>query len=106
MRIFRIAHALACLLRALPVAGQSPFPEDRIDLTRTTFVLHEQPANFALYGWASQWTASTVALYEKKTVIFKWDFADGTVAYSQNGGTLGGFAALGYAGSNGSTNLE
>jgi len=84
----------------------SDYTEDRIQISQTSFVLHDK--DIAEFQWASEWTHTTAYAYPDKTAIYLWKFKDGSKAYSHQGdfliGDLG--KATGYLITGQSANLE
>jgi hypothetical protein len=86
MRCFLGTVFLSFLLNIAAPSGfsqlwnNSEFWQDRINTDKTYFVLHD--TGEAEFGWASEWTNTTVMNNEEKSAMFLWHFKDGTIAYS------------------------
>jgi hypothetical protein len=65
----------------------SEYTQDRINPTKTYFVLHETGS--AEFVWSSEWTHTTANALDGKSAIFVWQFKDGSKAYSQQGVGIG-----------------
>ncbi len=93
MHPFRAVSFLLFLMIAMrpsansQLRNMSEYSQDRINLDKTYFVLHDNGA--AEFVWASEWTHDTANAYDGKSAIFVWHFADGSKAYSQQGEGIG-----------------
>jgi hypothetical protein len=83
----------------------SEYSQDRINIARTYFVLHE--TGKAEFVWTSEWTHTTANANDGKSAIFIWHFKDGSKAYSEQGEGIGEIGKnSGYLLTNAASNLE